>query len=38
VGAVSASGLAIDLAYQQSVDVPQARVLAVGVKMFLLAQ
>jgi hypothetical protein len=38
VGAVSTSGLAIDLAYQQSVDVPEARVFAVALKMFLLAQ
>lgn len=38
IGAVSTSGLAIDLAYQQSIDVPSARVLAVALKMFLLAQ
>jgi hypothetical protein len=38
VGVVSSSGLALDLAYQQSVDVPDARVLALAVKMFLLAQ
>jgi hypothetical protein len=37
-GFVSTSGFALDLAYQQSLDVPQARVLAVGLKMFLLAQ
>ena len=38
VGVVSTSGLAIDLGYQQSLDVPQARVLAVALKMFLVAQ
>lgn len=38
VGAVSTSGFAIDLAYQQSVDVPQARVLAAALKVFFLAR
>jgi hypothetical protein len=38
VGVVSTTGLAIDLGYQQSLDLPQARVLAVALKMFLLAQ
>jgi hypothetical protein len=37
-GFVSTSGFAFDLAYQQSIDVPQARVLAAALKVFILAR